>query len=95
MKTVHKRISESTIDAESFAIKIQAGRQPIPFIEVDIEGSTLSLRVNNKVMVDALGDIAIVVRSLENFTSSVSEEGAARSPQFIAFGVASKIVVVV
>jgi hypothetical protein len=46
-------------------------------------------------MEKAVGDIAVVVQSLENFASSVREEGAARSPQLIAFGVASKIVVVV
>jgi hypothetical protein len=46
-------------------------------------------------MEKAFGDIAVVVRSLEKFASSVSEEGAARSPQLIAFGVASKIVVVI
>jgi hypothetical protein len=46
-------------------------------------------------MEKTFGDIAVVVRSLKNFASSVSEESAARSPQLIAFGVASKIVVVV
>ena len=91
MKTVHKRKSESTIDAESFTIEIQAGRQPIPSVEVDVVGGTQALRLNTKVMEKAFGDIAVVVRSFENFASSVSGEGAPCSPQFIAFGVASEI----
>jgi hypothetical protein len=95
MKAAHKRIGESTIDAEGFTIEIQAARQPIPFIEVEVEGSTQALRLNTKVMEKAVGDIAVVVQSLENFASSVREEGAARSPQLIAFGVASEVVVVV
>jgi hypothetical protein len=95
MKTVHKRISESTIDAEGFTIEIQAGRQPIPFIEVDVEGSAQALRLNTKVTEKALGDIAEVSRFLEKFASSVTEHLATPGPQLIAFGVASKIVVVV
>jgi hypothetical protein len=95
MKIVHKRISESSIDAESFTIKIQASRQPIPSIEVDVEGGTQALRLNTKVMEKAFCDIAVAVRSLEKFASSVSKESAARSQQLIAFGVASEVVVVV
>ncbi len=95
MRTAHKRISESTIDAEGLTIELHAGRQPIPFIEVDVEGSTQPLRLNTKVMEKALGDIAVVARSLEKFASSVTEQVAAPSPQLIALGVASEVVVVV
>jgi len=95
MKAAHKRISESTIDAEGFTIEIHAGRQPIPLEEVEVEGSTQALRLNTKVMEKALGDIAVVGRSLEKFASSVTEQVATPSPQLIAFGVASEVVVVV
>ena len=61
------------------------------FIEVDVEGSTQALRFDTRVMEKAFGDIAVVVRSFENFASSVSGEGAPCSPRFIAFGVASEI----
>jgi hypothetical protein len=46
-------------------------------------------------MEKALGDIAVVARSLEKFASSVTDHVAAPSPQLIAFGVASEVVVVV
>ncbi len=86
---------QQAIGPERLTVEEHALAEPEFFVAVLIEGGIEALQIDAELGEQSLGDVAVLGGALDRFRSPVGHEPPVTDDEFVAFGMATEVIVVV